>query len=203
MKKEIILSAAVASFALVAFTGKKSHTDVYKVDPKQSLLEWYAEKVTGKHNGTIMVSSGTLANAHGQFSGAVEIDMTTLANKDIEEAGTRAKLEGHLKSPDFFDVAKYPKAKFVISSITPVKEAKPDGFTHNVKGMLTIKDKTNEISFDAVMKTQEANVVCVGSAVVDRTKYDVRYGSKTFFADIGDKMINDEFTLKFTVVAVK
>lgn len=203
MKKTIILLAAVASFALVAFTGKKSHTDVYNVDPKQSSLEWYAEKVTGKHNGTIMLSSGTIANAHGQFSGAVEIDMTTIADKDLESAEKRGKLENHLKSPDFFDVAKYPKAKFVIGSITPIKDTKPDGFTHNVKGMLTIKDKTNEISFDAVLKIQEANAVCVGSVVVDRSKYDVRYGSKSFFPDIGDKMINDEFTLKFTVVAVK
>lgn len=203
MKKTILLSAAVASLTLTAFTVKKSHTDVYKVDPKQSSLEWFAEKVTGKHNGTIMLSGGTLQDNHGQLSGTVEIDMTTIANKDLESPEWGGKLETHLKSPDFFDAAKYPKSTFVISSITPIANAKPDGFTHKVKGMLTIKDKTNEVAFDAVLKTQEKNIVCVGSAIVDRSKYDIRYGSKTFFPNIGDKMINDEFTLKFTVVAVK
>ena len=82
--------------------------------------------------------------------------------------------------------------------------AKPtETATHTVKGMLTIKDKTNEITFDAVLKITETQASCTGTAVVDRSKFDVKYGSKSFFPDIGDKMIYDEFTLKFNVVAVK
>ena len=89
------------------------------------------------------------------------------------------------------------------TSITSVKDAKQGGFTHTVKGNLTIKDKTNEISFDAVIKMEAGKIACTGTALVDRSKFDVKYGSKTFFPDIADKIIYDEFTLKFNVLAVK
>lgn len=203
MKKLKHFTLAVAVLALMSFISKKSHTDVYKVDTKLSTMEWFAEKVNGKHNGTIALSGGQIMNNHGSLNGDFTINMKSIANKDIEPGEKRAKLEGHLKSPDFFDVEKFPEAKFVISSITPVKEPVEGKLTHTVKGMLSIKGKTNEISFNAALGMQGSKLVCTGTAVVDRSKYDVRYGSKTFFADIGDKMINDEFTLKFNVVADK
>ncbi|HKR04142.1 MAG TPA: YceI family protein [Bacteroidia bacterium] len=202
MKTTIILSAVLAAFTLTSLVNKKPHSDTYRVDVKQSSLEWAAQKVTGKHNGTIMLSGGEITNNHGNFTGTIEIDMTTIEDKDMEPGKGKEKLEGHLKSADFFDAATYPKSKFVITSIVPV--AKPtEGASHTVKGMLTIKDKTNELSFDAVIKISETQASCVGTAVVDRSKFDVKFGSKSFFPDIGDKMIYDEFTLKFNVVAVK
>lgn len=202
MKKIILLTGVLAVLTLMAFDSKKLHIDIYKVDINKSSLEWYAEKVTGKHNGTIKLSGGEVKNDHGRFTGAVEIDMTSIENKDLE-GDKKTKLETHLKSADFFDVEKFPKAKFIVTSITPVKDIKEGAPTHRVKGLLTIKDKTNEISFDAIIKMQGNSVSCIGSAIVDRAKFDVRYGSKTFFSDIGDKMIYDEFTLKFNIVAVK
>ena len=196
---KIILSVA---FVLVAFAFKL-HTDTFRIDPKQSSVEWYAEKVSGKHNGTIMLKSGELQNNHGSFTGFAEIDMTTIVDKDLENETYRTKLENHLKSPDFFDVAKFPTSKFVVKSITALTEVKAGGFTHKVSGDLTIKDKTNPIAFDANIKIMPDKITCIGSAVVDRSKFDVKYGSKTFFEDIGDKMIYDEFTLKFNIIAVK
>jgi polyisoprenoid-binding protein YceI len=166
-------------------------------------MQWFAEKVTGKHNGTILFSSGEIQKNQGKLSAVFEVDMNSIVNTDIEDAGYRAKLEGHLKSADFFDAAAFPTAKFVSTSITPVKNAKEGGFTHSVKGNLTIKDKTNPIAFDVVIKTDSNNMVVVGTAVVDRSKFDIRYGSRSFFPEIGDKMINDEFTLKFNIVATK
>ena len=202
MKSTIILSAALAAFTLTSFTDKKPHTDTFKVDVKQSSAEWFAQKVTGKHNGTIGISGGEITNNHGNFTGTIEIDMTTIEDKDMEPGKGKEKLEKHLKSADFFDVTTYPKSKFVITSMIPL--AKPtEAATHTVKGMLTIKDKTNEISFDALIKITDAQASCTGSVVVDRSKFDVKFGSKSFFPDIGDKMIYDEFTLKFNVVAVK
>jgi len=203
MKKTILFTGTLAAFTLMAFTGTENHEEVYKVDTKLSSLEWFAEKVTGKHNGTIAFSSGELKNDHGNLSGTFEIDMNTIANKDLEDAQWKTKLEAHLKSPDFFDAAKFPTAKFVTTSIVPIKDAKDGGFTHTLKGNLTIKDKTNEISFDAVIKTGENKIACVGTATVDRSRFDVKYGSKTFFPSIGDKMIYDEFKVQFNVVAVK
>lgn len=203
MKKTIFLSTLLIAFILTSFVNKKRHTDTYKVDVKQSSLEWYAQKVTGKHHGTIMLSGGEITNNHGTLSGTIEIDMTTIEDKDMEPGKGKEKLEGHLKSADFFGVEAYPKSKFVITSVTSIANATAGGATHTVKGMLTIKDKTNEIAFDAIIKMGESTATCSGSAVVDRSKFDVKYGSKSFFPDIGDKMIYDEFTLKFNLVAVK
>lgn len=203
MKKVILFSATLVALTLMAFTGKKIHVDTYKVDTKLSSLEWFAEKVNGKHNGTIMLSGGEIKNDHGNFTGSFAIDMNTIANTDLKDNGSREKLEKHLKSADFFDAEKYPKSTFVIISVTPITVAKAGGFTHTVKGNLTIKDKTNEITFDAVVKMEANTFTCAGAAIVDRSKFNVKYGSKTFFESIGDKMIYDEFTLKFKVVAVR
>jgi polyisoprenoid-binding protein YceI len=167
-------------------------------------LEWNGKKLKGEHNGTIMLSSGEIIiNKDAVTGGTFEIDMNSLTDKDLTDPSYKTKLEGHLKSADFFDAQKFPKAKFVITSVTPIKEAKEGGYTHTVKGNLTIKDKTNEISFDAVIKMAEGKVACVGTATIDRSKFDIKYGSKSFFPEIGDKLIYDEFIVKFNVVAVK
>src|SRR6185369_12980875 len=197
MNKIFNYAFVLSVFTLFAFVGTKSHMDVYKVDTGKSTLEWYAEKMSGKHHGTIKISNGELKDDHGKLTGTLEIDMNTIENKDLESPVYKAKLENHLKSEDFFSVVKYPKSTFVLTSITPIADARPGGLTHHVKGMLTIKNKTNEIAFDATIVMQENSMSCVGSAIVDRSKFDVKYGSKTFFADIGDKMIYDDFTLKF------
>lgn len=200
MKKSITITALLFAFAFMSFAPK--HSDVYKLDTKLSSLEWTGEKVTGKHNGTLLFSSGEIHNNHGTLTGKFEMDMTSIVNKDLE-GESKTKLENHLKSPDFFDVAKFPKATFVVTSVTPINDAKEGGMTHTVKGNLTIKDKTHPASFDAVIKTEGGKIACVGTTTVDRTKFDVKYGSKAFFPEIGDKMIYDEFKVKFNVVAVK
>ncbi len=203
MKKASLLIGAFVALTLMAFNINKSHIEAYKVDTKLSTLEWYAEKVTGKHNGTILFSGGDIKNDHGNITGTFEIDMNSIEDKDIKQGKGKIKLETHLKSADFFDAKTFPKSKFVITSVTQVKEIKAGGPNLTIKGLLTIKDKTNEIYFDALVKMEQNKITCNGSAVVDRSKYDIKYNSKTFFADIGDKMINDEFTLKFNVIAVK
>lgn len=204
MKRKTILFTCIVAFAsLMAFTFKPFHAETYRIDVSRSTVEWYAAKLTGKHNGTVKVSGGEIKNDHGRISGFIEMDMTSIMNTDMESAEYRSKLENHLKSEDFFDVAKYPKAKFVITSVTPVNDSKTAGATHTIKGMMTIKEITNEISFDAAIKTEASKMTCTGEMVVDRSKFNVKYGSKTFFADIGDKIIYDEFTLKFNVVAAK
>lgn len=200
MKKTML---GVAALGMIALSAYKMKDDTYKVDTKISSMEWTGKKLTGEHTGTILLSSGEILIMKNAVSGGkFDIDMTTIDSKDLS-GEWKAKMDGHLKSPDFFDAAKFPKAQFTITSVTPIKSAKDGGFTHNVKGNLTIKDKTNEVAFDAVIKIADGKVACVGSAVIDRSKFDIKYGSKTFFADIGDKVIYDEFTVKFNLVAVK
>lgn len=199
----IVIAFSALAVVLSSFNSIKPAADVYKVDTRSSVLEWYAAKVTGKHNGTILLSGGTIEVNKGKITGSFDIDMTTIEDKDIANPEYKGKLENHLKGPDFFGVKEFPASKFVLTEVTPLKTTGAGGVTHHVKGLLTIKDKTNEISFDANIKIEGGKASCSGSAVVDRSKFDIKYGSKTFFADIGDKMIYDEFTLKFNVTATK
>jgi polyisoprenoid-binding protein YceI len=198
MKKTFSILSIAAAFAMFSFVGKNYHATNYKADLKSSNVAWEGQKVTGKHNGTIALASGVLTDNHGQWTGIFEIDMKTLNNTDLEVGKGKEKLEGHLKSADFFDVEKHPKAKLVVSSITPLEAAKDDA-THNVKGFITIKGNTNPVSFDVAMKSEGPKMMCTGTLVIDRTKYDIRYGSKSFFNDIGDKAIMDDFSLKFNI----
>jgi polyisoprenoid-binding protein YceI len=199
-KKILFLAASFTILSLTAFVKIGLHTDRYIVDTSKSTLEWYAEKVTGKHNGTIKLSGGEISNNHGKLSGFVEMDMTSIQNSDLT-GDSKAKLEKHLHSADFFYTEKFPKSKFVIKSITPLQSKSESGMTHLITGMLTMRDSTSELKFEAGIKLEGNAIVCNGTAIVDRTKFNIRYGSKTFFPNIGDKMIYDEFKLKFNLVA--
>jgi polyisoprenoid-binding protein YceI len=122
--------------------------------------------------------------------------MTSITSTD----GAGARLEGHLKADDFFGVEKFPTANFVITKVTPAAAAGK----LTVSGNLTIKGITKPISFPATLAVKGNSLSAVAKGVkVDRTKYDIRYGSKSFFDSIGDKAIDDEFTLDITLVASK
>jgi polyisoprenoid-binding protein YceI len=197
MKKNILLLSVLS--LSIAFSSWK-HVDVFKVDTSKSSVEWYAEKVTGKHNGTINLKSGEISNNHGRFGGNFVMDMTSIVCKDLQ-GGSKTKLEGHLKSEDFFSVEKHPNASFEISSMTPLSGAKAGGPNFTIAGKMTIKGITKDISFPAVVAFAGNGMTATADVVIDRSKYDVRYGSKSFFSDIGDKAIYDEFTLKVKLVA--
>jgi polyisoprenoid-binding protein YceI len=200
MKTKINLNyvplSLAAFFAFLAFIIPPPASK-FKVDTKASTLTWLGKKVTGQHTGTIGISSGELIGEGKSIKeGSFEIDVNSLTVTDIADPGSNAKLVGHLKADDFFGVSKFPKATFVISSISP-----KSGNDYTVKGKLTIKGKTNDIEFPAVITNDGKKVTANGKIVVDRTKFDIRYGSKTFFENIGDKAISDEFELTLKLVA--
>jgi len=120
----------------------------------------------------------------------------TCTDLEGEYAG---KLVGHLKSDDFFGVAKYPTAKFVITKAIP-QDTKGN---YKIVGNLTIKEKTNEVKFAAAVSESNGTVNASGKITVDRSEYDVRFGSGSFFDGLGDKTIYDEFDLQVTLVAKK
>jgi polyisoprenoid-binding protein YceI len=182
-------------FALFAFTTPPESK--FKVDTKSSTLVWTGKKITGQHTGNIPISSGDLVLSGKTIKeGSFEIDVNGLTNTVITSAEYNAKLVGHLKSDDFFATAKYPKANFVVSSVTP-----KSGNDYTVKGKLTIKGITNEIEFPATIVTEGKQLTATAKIVVDRSKFDVRYGSKSFFDNLGDKAISDEFELDLKLVA--
>ncbi len=191
MKKTILLAAL--AFVVFSFT----HVTTYKVDTTASNIVWNAEKVTGKHTGTVKIKNGVLQVDHGKLiGGSFEIDMTSITDIDLEGEWA-AKLVGHIKSDDFFGVDKYPSAKFVITRAIP-QDTKGN---YKIIGNLTIKEKTDEITFKANVAEADGALTAIGDIVVDRSKFDVKYGSGSFFDNLGDKTIYDEFGLKVSLVA--
>ena len=194
MKK--VLSTLVVALAFLGFAFTTApKTSTFKVDTQKSIILWNGKKVTGEHSGTIKLAGGTLSLSGTKLAqGSFTIDMTTITSTD----GAGARLEGHLKADDFFGVEKFPTANFVITKVTPAAGKL------TVSGNLTIKGITKALSFPATLAVKGNNLTAVAKGVkVDRTKYDIRYGSKSFFDSIGDKAIDDEFTLDITLVASK
>ncbi|HNT80894.1 MAG TPA: YceI family protein [Bacteroidia bacterium] len=193
-----ILTILVFSVALMSFSGTKKHSDVYSVDVSKSKLEWLGKKVTGQHNGIILLKSGTLSDNHGRMSGSFDVDMNSIEVLDLE-GKMKEKLTNHLKSDDFFGVSSFPSANFIVKAIEPATE-------NNrvlIRGELTIKGKTNPLDFEAALTRIDNVLSFSGVAIIDRSKYDVKYGSTSFFGDLGDKAIYDNFEVRFTIVASK
>jgi len=179
------------TFALLAFLAISQLTaQTKKIDIKKSTITWTGKKVTGEHSGSIQFKEGTLLFENRRLIGGTFIaDMTTLANTDQSGKG-KEKLEGHLKSGDFFNTDEYKTAKLVIKTIS-VKKSDLYGITAD----LTIKGKTNPVKFDLQFKGKSAST----AFSVDRTKWGIQYGSGSFFDDLGDRTIYDEFDLKVSL----
>lgn len=172
---------------------------IYAVDPAQSELKWKGTKVTGEHFGTIKVQEGTLAvKDEALVGGEVKIDMNTIVVLDIEDSTYNANLTGHLKNEDFFNVENHAVSTL---EITDIKAG--EGTSQVVTAKLTIKGITNEVSFPADITISEDKVSAKGTAVIDRTLWEIKYGSGKFFEGLGDKMIHDQFQLEFNIEAVK
>ncbi|MBS3992404.1 MAG: YceI family protein [Bacteroidetes bacterium] len=177
------------SFLALAFT--TVNPEKKDVDVKSSTIEWLGTKVTGKHNGTINLKSGHFLFKDNKLAGGhFIVDMNTIVCLDLK-GEYKSKLEKHLSSDDFFGVATFPEATFKITKIGLVTKTK-----YKVTGDLTIKGKTLENSFNLEFVDNKAT----GTIVIDRSKYDVKYGSGSFFDNLGDKTIADDFELKVSLV---
>lgn len=187
MKKvSLILTALVMSIS--SFAAPKA----VRVNTAASSIAWYAEKVTGKHNGTVGISAGAL-NVDGNklVGGNFTIDLKTIKDLDITDPGYNQKFIGHITSGDFFEVEKFPTASFVITKVAG----------SNVTGNLTIKGITKTISFPAKISIKGGKVSAQASITIDRTDYNIQYGSKKFFDSIGDKAIMDDFKLVVSLIS--
>jgi polyisoprenoid-binding protein YceI len=197
---KLILALSLVVFMLqLGFANEAS----YKVNVDQSKLEWHGKKVTGEHNGLINIKSGSLHfKADMLVGGEFEIDMKSIVNLDLESEEWNTKLVNHLKSDDFFSVEKFPTAMFKITEAKSYKDEKSNA-NYWIKGDLTIKGKTNPLEFAAKVEKSEKGVSASATMVVDRSKYDVRYGSGSFFEGLGDKLIYDDFDMKVSLKAAK
>ena len=160
-----------------------------KIDfkPSDAVVKWTGNKIGGSHNGEIKIKSGNLELKAGNIvKGSVVIDMKSITCKDLENETYNKKLVDHLNSDDFFGVEKFPVATFSITKAGIFNNGKA-----SVSGKLTIKGKTEPINFEVT----KLNNVFKTQLKVDRSKFDVRYGSNSFFDNLGDKAIDNIFIL--------
>jgi polyisoprenoid-binding protein YceI len=176
----------------------------FEVIPAESTIHWRGTKPTGEHRGTVAINSGELkATEKELLGGTVVINMTSIAvtDEDISEKG-RTNLEDHLKGTvegketDFFNVTKYPDAEFEITGMSEKNGARM------LEGNLRIKGKTNHIEFPVTATIGKDKLTLKSETfTIDRTDWNVNYGSKSVFDDLGDKFISDDMEISIEVTA--
>ena len=178
---------------MILLSGSVIFAQKAEVDIQKSSIEWIGKKLGSQHNGNILLKSGYLELTAGEIVGGKFIaDMTSISNNDLK-GDSKQRLEGHLKSDDFFGVQTYPSAEFVVT-----KSSKFTDGSATLTGNLTIKGNTESISFEAKRTGNNFEA----TLEIDRSKFDVRYGSDSFFDNLGDKAIKDMFTLHIKLVTI-
>ncbi|WP_224490854.1 YceI family protein [Robertkochia flava] len=221
MKKNIIKLGAIACIAVMASCKSESKNKTsaeeavvtesvtemaaaeYSADPANSTIEWKGFKPTGTHTGTVAISSGSfMVDGEEIKGGEFTIDMTSINVTDLEAGDGKEDLEAHLKGTveekkdHFFNVQEHPTASFEVTGIST------EGEKTMMEGNLTIKGITKNISFP-VQVQNNGDMIEVSSEpfTIDRTEWNVNYGSKSVFDNLGDKFINDEIELTIKVMA--
>ena len=195
MKKTILLLSVITLASLGSKTFAKHNDQELTINSKVSSVDWTGKKVTGQHTGTINIKEGVISLHDGNLSaGKITIDMTTMASS--EEGDWAKKLIGHLNSKDFFDVANHNTSTLEITS-----SKKIEGNKFTVMGNLIIKGISHPIEFPATIELKDGKLAAYAEVKVDRTLYDIKYGSGKFFEGLGDKMIDDDFIIKFKIAA--
>jgi polyisoprenoid-binding protein YceI len=184
--KKSILSIVIATVVFGSFSFTNPEKVAKEIKLENSQVIWKGYKVTGSHTGTIALKSGSLSfNNDKLIGGEFVMDMPQIITTDLT-GEYKDKLEGHLKSDDFFGVAKHPTSTLVFTKVKATGKN-----SYQITGDLTIKGITNPVTFEMSVYGNKANA----SLKVDRTKYDVKYGSTSFFDGLADKAIYDEFDL--------
>lgn len=186
MRKSIKKGIGVALIALCTISFTTIKKTKKEINTSKSSVEWKAYKVTGSHKGTVTIKSGYLTFDDNKLSGgSITIDMTSINTTDLS-GDYKNKLDGHLKSDDFFSTQKY-----TTSTLTFTKVKLKGKNAYEVKGKLTIKGITKPVKFIISIYGNKATA----SLKVDRTKFNIKYGSSSFFGNLKDKAIYDEFDL--------
>lgn len=243
MKNRIYLNLlAVAVFSLVFACNPKSEgTDAevseakeveevataqeYAINAAESTVTWIGSKPTGKHNGTIPVTTGSLALENGSIvGGSIDMDINGITCEDLaEDPDSQGKLIGHLKSADFFDAENFPAANFTITSVeeysapaemeakeefdTEFKPASASEYvvespTHKITGNLTMRGKTLSVAFPAAVQMTDGNISASAKFNIDRTMWGLMYGDEADAVDKAkDKFIYNTVNVGFEVVA--
>ncbi len=168
------------------------------VSISESTVTWHASKVTGAHFGKVPIHSANLDYADGKIKGGTfEMDMSNLTVEDITDPGSNARLTNHLKSDDFFSVEKFSKSTLKIKNVKST-----GGNKYEITGDLTIKGITKPVTFPATVTASNGKITTTAEIKFDRTHYDIKYRSGSYFEDLADKLIYDEVKLDVKLVAM-
>jgi polyisoprenoid-binding protein YceI len=184
--KPLIRAAIPVNTAAVAAGGNET----LALDAASASVAFVGSKVTGKHEGKFEKVSGSITLAGGKAEGGkimVEIDIASVKT-DAE------KLDGHLKSPDLFDAAKYPKATF---TSTEIKAGGANGATDTITGDLELHGEKKSISFPATITVTPDGVTGTAEFSINRKDFKIVYPGKP------DDLIKDDVPLKLSLKATR
>jgi polyisoprenoid-binding protein YceI len=171
----------------------------FEIQKQSSTVNWTGKKVLGLHTGTIDITRGSVEINHGVIQdGDIAIDMTSLKITDIDDAKTHQDFKSHLWNDDFFSIDKFESSRLKITAGTLIGTNE-----YKLSGLLTIKEVTQPITFNARIEIFAGSLYSTGEISVDRTLYNIRYGSGKFIDNLGDKLIHDEFVLQFKLIGQK
>jgi polyisoprenoid-binding protein YceI len=182
---------------------KQPLSGTFQLDIEKSTIKWTGANLSNSHNGTLHFAGGVFQLSQGELEDArFQIDMKSLACDDIKDAKTNQMLIDHLSSEDFFDVPKYPTARFQLTAAKVLPPGTPGSPNYEMSGRLTLKGVTDQVTFPAVVGQSGPNTIA-GQAHLgfDRTRWDVQYGSGKFFAFLGQHLVNDLVHLHLIIVA--
>lgn len=183
--------------AVIALSTVGAFAQTYNVEPSKSQITYVGKKVTGEHTGNVTIKSGSITLKGEEITaGEFVADMNTLTSTDLTDQEYNNKYVTHMKSPDFFDTAKYPTASLKI------KSSKKTAKGLEVKGDLTMIGQTKPVSFIVTdIKKTDSTFSGKANLALNRTLWGLKYGSNSFFKGLGDKAIHDEFTLAVEIAA--
>lgn len=171
----------------------------FQIQKTSSTVNWTGKKVLGLHTGSINVASGNIELSEDKINGGeIVIDMTSIVITDIDDPKTNQDFKDHILNDDFFSVDKYPTSHLLLNNGTALGNNQ-----YKLTGMLTIKDIAHPIRFTAKVEVFTDTLHSLGEIVIDRTLYNIRYGSGKFIDNLGDKLIYDDFVLQFKLVGQK
>ncbi len=174
----------------------------HQIDVEQSKVEWTGRNLTGAHSGTIKLREGSIEIESGRpVRGSFTLEMRDIECADLKDGKMREMLEAHLKSEDFFDVIRFPEAVLLLSRITPLADAPLGNPNYEITGDLTLKGMTRDLSFRAILApTPDGLLAADAHFDIDRTHWNVLYGSGKFYEKLGKHLVNDEISIALKLV---
>lgn len=195
--KNIVL-ALISSLLTVSLFASEPHIIQVPVNVESSTIKWIGSKISENHEGNVNIVKGALSIDHGKLVGGFfTIDMNSIKTTDMSDKYNK-KLDNHLKNEDFFNVKEFPFA-----TITILKAEKKEGNMYRVSANLTIKGITNKIGFYTDIRIKGSNYQATANIKIDRTKWDIKYKSGSFFKDLGDKIILDQIEFDVFLLSAK